>query len=250
MASAIYPSLKGKTVFISGGAAGIGEGFVKAFHAQGSHVAFVDLMHDRGEALAKELGGTVWFKACDVTDTEAYQATIREAAKALGPITVLVNNAAHDERHKLEDVTPDYWDNRLAVNIKHQFFAAQAVVPMMKEAETGSIINMGSTSWKIGQGGMVAYTTSKSGVSGLTRSLARDLGPFNIRCNTLLPGWILTERQMKLWLTPEADKLRETSQCLKRRLYPDDVARVALFLAADDSSACTNQEFIVDGGWT
>lgn len=249
MTSALYPSLKDRTVFVSGGAAGIGEGFVKAFQAQGSRVAFVDISRDRGEALARDLGGTIWFKTCDVTDTGAYQATIRAAAEALGPITVLVNNAAHDERHKLEDVTPEYWDERIAVNIKHQFFAAQAVAPMMKEAGTGSIINLGSTSWKIGQGGMAAYTASKSGISGLTRSLARDLGPYNIRCNTLVPGWIMTERQLTLWLTPEADRMREASQCLKRRLYPDDVARVALFLASDDSSACTNQEFIVDGGW-
>ena len=162
---------------------------------------------------------------------------------------MLINNAAHDERHKLEDVTPDYWDKRIAVNIKHQFFAVQAVAPMMKEAKTGSIINLGSTSWKIGQGGMAAYTASKSGISGLTRSFARDLGPYNIRCNTLLPGWIMTERQIKLWLTPESDKKREESQCLPRRLQPEDVAKVALFLAADDSAACTNQEFIVDGGW-
>lgn len=249
MAGAIYPSLKGKTVFISGGAAGIGEGFVKAFHAQGAHVGFVDLTKEKGEALARELGGKIWFKACDVTDTPAYQAAIAEAAKALGPITALINNAAHDERHKLEDVTPEYWDKRIAVNLKHQFFAVQAVAPMMKEAKTGSIINLGSTSWKIGQGGMAAYTASKSGISGLTRSFARDLGRYNIRCNTLLPGWIMTERQIKLWLTPENDKKREESQCLPRRLQPEDVADMALFLAADDSAACTNQEFIVDGGW-
>jgi len=250
MSGAIYPSLRGKTVFISGGASGIGEGFVEAFHAQGSRVAFVDLAADKGRALAKRLGGDIWFRDCDVTDIPAYQAAIREAADALGPITVLVNNAAHDERHSWEDVTSEYWDNRLAVNVKHQFFAAQAVIPMMKQAGGGSIINLGSTSWKIGQGGMAAYTASKSAVAGLSRSLARDLGPFNIRVNMLLPGWIMTERQLKLWMTPEGEKRLMDSQCLKRRLYPVDIARVALFLASDDSGACTNQEFVADAGWT
>ncbi len=249
MSGAVYPSLKGRTVFITGGAMGIGEGFVEAFHAQGSKVAFVDLADDRAKALIKRLGGGIWYRHCDVTGTAALQDAVRAAGAEVGPITVLVNNAAHDERHKLEDMTPEYWDNRIAVNLKHQFFAAQAVAPMMKQAGGGSIINLGSTSWKLGIGGMAAYTAAKSGVSGLSRSLARDLGQFNIRVNMLLPGWVLTERQIKLWLTPEADKQRVEGQCLDIRLQPHHIASMALFLASDDSAACSNQEFVVDGGW-
>ena len=246
---AIYPSLKGKTVFITGGASGIGAAFVEAFHQQGAKVAFVDIAKEAGEKLAGRLGSDLWFGHCDVTDTPALQAAIATAAKALGPISILINNAAHDERHTFEEMTPDYWDDRIAVNLKHQFFASQAVAPMMKEAGGGAIINLGSTSWMIGLGGMVAYTASKSAVTGLTRSLARDLGPFNIRVNTLLPGWIMTERQLSLWLTPEGEKTLMQSQCLKRKLYPEDMAKVALFLASDEAGACTNQDFIADGGW-
>jgi len=249
MSKAIYPSLKGKTVFITGGAMGIGEAFVEEFSKQGSKVAFVDIAKEAGEKLKARLRDDVWFKPCDVTDIPALQNAIAEAAVAFGPITVLVNNAAHDERHAWDKMTPDYWDERIAVNIKHQFFAAQAVAPMMQKAGGGSIINLGSTSWKIGLGGMAAYTASKSGVTGLTRSLARDLGPDNIRVNTISPGWIMTERQLRLWVTPEGEKEIMKNQCLKRKLHPVDVARVALFLASDESSACTNQDFTVDGGW-
>lgn len=249
MSAAIYPSLKGKTVFITGGAMGIGEAFVEEFSKQGAKVAFVDIAREAGEKLKARLKGDVWFKTCDVTDIPALQGAIAEAAAALGPVTVLVNNAAHDERHAWDKMTPDYWDKRIAINIKHQFFAAQAVIPMMQKAGGGAIINLGSTSWKIGQGGMAAYTASKSGVTGLTRSLARDLGPDNIRVNTISPGWIMTERQLKLWVTPEGEKKIMENQCLKRKLYPIDIARVALFLASDESGACTNQDFTVDGGW-
>jgi NAD(P)-dependent dehydrogenase (short-subunit alcohol dehydrogenase family) len=178
------------------------------------------------------------------------QASIAEAAKALGPITILINNAAHDERHAWDKMTPRYWDERIAVNIKHQFFAAQAVIPMMQKAGGGAIVNMGSTSWKIGLGGMAAYTASKSGITGLTRSLARDLGPDNIRVNTILPGWIMTERQLRLWVTPEGEQEIMKNQCIKRKLYPIDIARMALFLASGEASAITNQDFTVDGGWT
>ena len=246
---AIYPSLKGRTVFITGGASGIGAAFVEAFHQQGCKVAFVDIAKEAGEKLAGRLASDIWFAHCDVTDTPELQAAIKNAAKALGPITILINNAAHDQRHTFEEMTPDYWDDRIAINLKHQFFASQAVAPMMKEAGGGAIINLGSTSWMIGLGGMVAYTASKSAVTGLTRSLARDLGPYNIRVNTLLPGWIMTERQMSLWLTPEGEKTLMQSQCLKRKLYPEDMAKVALFLASDEAGACTNQDFIADGGW-
>ncbi len=249
MSAAIYPSLKGKTVFITGGAMGIGESFVEEFSSQGAKVAFVDIAKDAGEKLKARLKGEVWFKACDVTDIPALQSAIAEAANELGPITILINNAAHDERHAFDEMTPDYWDERIAVNIKHQFFASQAVVPMMRKAGGGAIINMGSTSWKIGLGGMAAYTASKSGVTGLTRSLARDLGPDNIRVNSISPGWIMTERQLKLWVTPEGEQEIMKNQCLKRKLYPIDIARMALFLASDEASACTNQDFTVDGGW-
>jgi NAD(P)-dependent dehydrogenase (short-subunit alcohol dehydrogenase family) len=249
MTGAIYPSLKGKTVFITGGAMGIGEAFVEEFSKQGSKVAFVDIAREAGETLKARLEGDVWFGRCDVTDIEALQASIAEAARILGPITILVNNAAHDERHAWDKMTSEYWDERIAVNIKHQFFAAQAIAPMMQKAGGGSIINLGSTSWKIGLGGMAAYTASKSGVTGLTRSLARDLGLDNVRVNTISPGWIMTERQLRLWMTPEGEKETMKSQCLKRKLYPIDVARVALFLASDEASAITNQDFTVDGGW-
>jgi NAD(P)-dependent dehydrogenase (short-subunit alcohol dehydrogenase family) len=249
MTGAIYPSLKGRTVFITGGASGIGAAFVEAFHGQGCKVGFVDIAKEAGEKLAGRLASDVWFAHCDVTDTPELQAAVKNAANALGPITILINNAAHDQRHTFEEMTPDYWDDRIAVNLKHQFFASQAVAPMMKEAGGGAIINMGSTSWMIGIGGMVAYTASKSAVTGLTRSLARDLGPYNIRVNTLLPGWIMTERQMSLWLTPEGEETLMRSQCLKRKLYPEDMAKVALFLASDEAGACTNQDFIADGGW-
>ena len=162
---------------------------------------------------------------------------------------MLVNNAAHDERHTFDTVTPEYWDDRMAVNLRHQFFAAQAVHPMMKAAGGGSIINFGSVSWMIGQGGMPGYTAAKAAVMGLTRGLARDFGPDNIRVNSIAPGWIMTERQISLWLDEAGERELMQRQCLKRKLYPDDMARIVLFLAADDSSAMTNQTYIADGGW-
>ncbi len=164
-------------------------------------------------------------------------------------MTVLINNAARDDRHKMEDVTPEYWDERFATNLKHQFFSAQAVAPDMIAAGGGSIVNMGSVSWVIGQGGMPCYTTAKSAVQGLTRSLARDLGAHNIRVNSVLPGWIMTERQIEMWLNEDSEAELMARQCLKRKLVPDDIARVVLFFASDDSGACTNQSYIADGGW-
>ncbi|EFL89771.1 SDR family NAD(P)-dependent oxidoreductase [Ahrensia sp. R2A130] len=247
---ASYPSLKDRTVVVSGGGSGIGEQIVRRFAEQGSRVGFLDIAKDASEALVSELGDNVMFQQCDVTDIDALRASLANIADAFGPVTVLVNNAAHDERHKLEDVTPEYWDGRIAVNLKHQFFAAQAVAQGMKEAGHGSIINMGSTSWMVGQGGMAAYTASKSAVLGLTRSLARDLGPYNIRANSIAPGWIMTERQESLWLTEEGEKELMERQCLKRKLVPDDIARPVLFFASDESGACTNQSYVVDGGWT
>jgi D-xylose 1-dehydrogenase len=250
---AVYPSLKNRSVLVTGGGSGIGAQIVRRFCEQGSKVAFIDVDRAASEALVQEITGgdrpAPLFLPCDLRDIAALQSAVAEAAAANGPITALVNNAARDDRHAWDTVTPEFWDERFAVNLRHQFFAAQAVQPMMKEAGGGSIINMGSTSWMVGQGGMAAYTAAKSAVLGLTRSLARDWGPDNIRVNSVAPGWIMTERQQQMWLTPEGEKELMTRQCLKRKLYPDDIARVILFLCADDSSAMTNQSYIVDGGW-
>lgn len=247
--AATYPDLAGKVVLVTGGASGIGAAIVRRFAAQGSRVGFLDIKDGDGQALAAELGGSARYVRADLTDIPALRAGIAQVRDALGPVGVLVNNAAHDERHRTEDVTPEYWDDRVAVNLRHQFFAAQAVLPDMQAAGGGSIINFGSVSWMIGQGGMAAYTACKSAVLGLTRSLARDYGPDNIRVNAIAPGWIMTERQKTLWLTPEGEQELMQRQCLKRGLQPDEIARVALFLASEEASACTNQHYVVDGGW-
>ncbi len=250
---AIYPSLEQRSVFVTGGGSGIGAAIVAAFCEQGAEVAFVDIDVEASNATVaaiEEKGHRPpLFLECDLRDIERLRKSIAEAAEAHGPITVLVNNAARDDRHAIEEVTPEYWRERLALNLDHQFFAAQAVFPMMKEAGGGSIVNMGSVSWMIGQGNMPGYTTAKSAIMGLTRALARDMGPHNIRVTSVAPGWIMTERQIRMWLTPEGEKELMARQCLKRKLYPEDIARVVLFLAADDSSAMTNQTYIVDGGW-
>jgi D-xylose 1-dehydrogenase len=250
---ATYPSLKDRSVFITGGGSGIGAALVRHFAAQGSRVGFVDIALEPSRRLVEEVAGAgdpqPLFIACDLRDIEALRRAIAEVAAAQGPITVLVNNAAHDERHKFDTVTPEYWDDRMAVNLRHQFFAAQAVHPMMKAAGGGSIVNFGSVSWMIGQGGMPGYTAAKAAVMGLTRGLARDFGPDNIRVNSIAPGWIMTERQVSLWLDEAGERELMARQCLKRKLYPDDMARIVLFLAADDSSAMTNQTYIADGGW-
>jgi NAD(P)-dependent dehydrogenase (short-subunit alcohol dehydrogenase family) len=247
--AASYPDLAGKVVLVTGGASGIGEAIVRRFAAQGARVGFLDIKDEEGRALAAELGEAVRYVRADLTDIADLRAAVAAVREALGPITVLVNNAAHDERHRTEDVTPEYWDGRVAVNLRHQFFAAQAVLPDMKAAGGGSIINFGSVSWMAGQGGMAAYTACKSAVLGLTRSLARDFGPDNIRVNAIAPGWIMTRRQRELWLTPEGTAELMQRQCLKRELVPDEIARVVLFLASEEASACTNQHYVVDGGW-
>ena len=248
--AAIYPDLKGKVVVVTGGAGGIGESIVRAFHAQGAKVGFLDIDITRGEKLESELGQGALFVACDLTDVPALRGAVAAVRHAFGPIDVLVNNAAHDERHATLEVTEEYWDGRFAVNLKHQFFAAQAVLADMKATGKGAIVNLGSTSWIIGQGGMAAYTASKSAVLGLTRSLARDFGPFGVRVNAVAPGWIMTERQLELWVTPETEKDIYANQCLKRRLVPDDIARVVVFMCSDEAGAITNQHYVVDGGWT
>jgi NAD(P)-dependent dehydrogenase (short-subunit alcohol dehydrogenase family) len=250
---AIYPSLEGRTVFVTGGATGIGESIVAHFCRPGSKVAFIDINAQAGEKLrsrlAGEAGNAPEFLQCSVTDIDALQAAIRDVQARLGTIRVLVNNAANDDRHSIESVTAQYWDERMAVNLRHQFFAAQAVIPGMKQAGGGSIINFGSLSWKVGMGGMPAYVTAKAAIGGLTRGLARDLGKSNIRVNTVVPGWVMTERQIRLWLDAEGERTMDRMQSLAGRVVPDDLARMVLFLAADDSRMCSAQEFIVDAGW-
>jgi NAD(P)-dependent dehydrogenase (short-subunit alcohol dehydrogenase family) len=251
MDGVVYPDLRGKVVLVTGGGSGIGEAIVRRFVGQGAKTAFIDIQTDPSHALVRDLSGSgaVHFEHADLTDTAALRAAIARIRAALGPVDVLLNNAAHDQRHATLEITPEYWDDRIAVNLKHQFFAAQAVLPDMIAKNAGSIVNFGSTSWMIGQGGMAAYTAAKSAVLGLTRSLARDFGVHNIRVNAIAPGWIMTQRQIDLWLTPESEAELMRRQCLKRKLVPDDIARMAMFLASDQSSACTNQHYIVDGGW-
>lgn len=247
-----YPSLEGRTVAVTGGASGIGASIVRLLHAQAANVAFLDIDERAGEALASALasdGRTALFIACDLTDIDALRRALARTMEELGPIHVLINNAARDDRHAIASVTPERWNAIMASNLNHQFFAAQAVVPAMTQAGGGSIVNMGSISWLIAEGGMPGYLTAKAAIVGLTRALARDLGPHGIRVNCVLPGWTMTERQVSLWLTPEGEAELMRRQCLKRKLMPEDVARLVLFLAADDSAMCTNQSYIVDGGW-
>ena len=247
-----YPSLKDRAVLITGGASGIGASTVAHFVVQGAKVAFIDRDEAAADALLatlKEAGeAEPMFIGCDLTDIDAARDAARRIEQALGPIRVLVNNAARDDRHKLADVTPEYWDDRINVNLRHQFFMAQAVVPGMAAAGGGSIVNLGSTSWYVCTDDLAVYQSAKAGAVGLTRGLARDLGPSKIRVNHVAPGWIMTERQKSLWVTPE--KLNETlgRQCLKETLQPHDVARMIVFLGADDSRMLTAQTFIVDAG--
>jgi NAD(P)-dependent dehydrogenase (short-subunit alcohol dehydrogenase family) len=249
---ATFPSLKGMPVVISGGASGIGETLVREFAAQGSKVGFVDLMKERGEALAAELnaaGGTVRFNQTDITDVAAYQAAIRGFESAHGPALALLNNAANDRRMVWNEVTAESWDWSVAVNLKHSFFAIQAVAPGMIAAGRGSIVNFGSISWMIMLGNLGAYTASKAAMHGMSRSMARDLGPHGIRVNTLVPGWIMTEKQLTTIVGDAENAQIDANQALAGRVYPADIARMALFLAADDSRMITAQDFVVDGGW-
>jgi NAD(P)-dependent dehydrogenase (short-subunit alcohol dehydrogenase family) len=247
-----YPSLKDRAVFITGGASGIGAAEVEAFAAQGARVAFVDIDDGAAAALLERIAASgharPHYAHCDIRDIAALRQAIAAAAAAVGPITVLVNNAARDDRHRWEDVTVEYWDERQAVNLRHQFFAIQAVAPMMRAAGGGSIINFGSISWHTFSGGMPAYTTAKAAVEGLTKGMARDLGADGIRVNCVIPGWVMTERQIRLWLTPEGEANLLRMQCLKHKLAPEDLARMVLWLAADDSRMCTGQLWVVDGG--
>ncbi|WP_127752061.1 SDR family oxidoreductase [Devosia sp. 1566] len=247
-----YPSLAGTPVVISGGASGIGECLVRSFAAQGAKVGFVDIAQTVGDSLAAELvaaGHQVRFTPCDVTDTAAYQAAIAGFAEAHGDALVLVNNAAHDQRHNWSEVTPQYWDDRMGVNLKHSFFAIQAVAPGMQAAGRGSIINTGSISWMIMSPSIPVYETAKAATHGLTRAMARELGKSGIRVNTVVPGWVMTERQLTHWIDPAAEQLIDASQALAGRVYPEDIARMVLFLASEDSAMISAQQFLVDGGW-
>jgi D-xylose 1-dehydrogenase len=251
MTEATYPDLRGKAAVVTGGASGIGEAIVRAFAAQGARVGFVDRDEAAARRLEADLGGAARAAVADLADIAALRATFAGLRAALGPISVLVNNAARDDRHRIEDVTAEYWDERLATNLRHAFFATQAALEDLRTAgPDGAVVNMGSVSWRLAIGGMPAYVTAKAGMEGLTRGLARDLGPAGVRVNTVIPGWIMTDRQRALWVTPEAEADLLKGQCLKRTLEPDDVARVVLFLASRTSGGCTAQSFVVDGGWT
>lgn len=246
-----YPSLNGTVVNITGGASGIGAEMVRAFAAQGSKVGFVDLDEEGSQALATELqgeGATVHFERADLRDIAQLKQAFAGLKAQLGPAAVLVNNAARDDRHSWQDVTSDYYDERIATNLKHMFFAAQAVAPDMIAAGGGAIINLGSNSWWEAAGGFPVYATAKAAVHGLTRTLARDLGEHRIRVNTIVPGWIMTERQKTMWATPEALEKHRQKQCLPDLIEPVYIARMALFLASDDAAMCTANNYMVEAG--
>jgi NAD(P)-dependent dehydrogenase (short-subunit alcohol dehydrogenase family) len=249
---AIYPSLRDRAVLVTGGASGIGASMVEHFVGQNARVAFIDFDAASAKRLIESLGDKACrFVAADLRDIGQLRQAIARLRGEIGkPFTVLVNNAARDDRHGIADVTPEYFDERIATNLRHQFFAAQALRDEMVASGGGSIINMSSISFLMAQGGMPVYLTAKSAVVGLTRALARDLGPHHIRVNAVMPGWIMTERQIKLWLTPEAEANLLRSQCIPEKLYPPDIARMVLWLAADDSRLVTAQNFAVDAGRT
>ena len=249
-----FPSLRGRSVFVTGGGSGIGAAIVSAFAQQGAQVAFVDVAAEASEHLAQAIADAghprPWWRECDVRDVVGLQTTIAEAASALGDFSVLVNNVASDNRHTLESVTPDYYDERMAINERPAFFAIQAVVPGMQRLGAGSVINLGSTGWQTKGAAYPCYAIAKSSVNGLTRGLAKTLGRDRIRINTVSPGWVMTERQIELWVDAEGELEIQRNQCLPDKLRPQDIASMVLFLASDDAAMCTAQEFIVDAGWT
>ena len=248
MSSAIYPSLKGKRVVITGGGSGIGAGLTAGFARQGAEVIFLDIADEDSEALVTQLSADAAiapvYRKCDLMDLSALQAILAE----IGDVDVLVNNAGNDDRHKLADITPAYWDNRIGVNLRHMLFAAQAVAPGMAKRGGGAIINFGSISWHLGLEDLVLYETAKAGIEGMTRALARELGPDDIRVTCVVPGNVKTKRQEK-WYTPEGEAEIVKAQCLKGRLVPDHVASLVLFLASDDAALCTGHEYWIDAGW-
>jgi|TARA_B100000401_G_scaffold58761_1_gene34228 NAD(P)-dependent dehydrogenase (short-subunit alcohol dehydrogenase family) len=249
---ASYPSLENKVVIVTGGASGIGESIVEQFVIQKSKVAFIDIEEKLAknliERINKKYNTKPLFIKCDLKNIFELKDSIQQVKQDLGPISILINNAANDERHNIDDVTSEYWDDRMNINLKHYFFAIQSVYKDMKKLGKGTIVNIGSFSWMKGQGGMPGYTTAKSAIMGLTRTLARDLGIYNIRVNCIVPGWIITDRQKKLWLTPEIEKQQLEDQCIKRMLVPEDISKAVLFFASDQSSGCTAQNYVIDGG--
>lgn len=248
-----YPSLQGKRVFVTGGGSGIGESIVTAFAAQGAQVAFVDIVREPSIALCERIAAAghpaPLFRHCDITDIPALQAVMAELSAVLGDFDVLVNNAANDQRHQAEEVTLDYWNERIAINQRPMFFTCQSVLAGMKRKGGGSIINISSMSWHVKNAGYPVYATTKAAVIGLTRGLARDFGKHGIRVNTVTPGWVMTQRQVDLWLDESGEAEIKRAQCLPGKLMPDDISAMVLFLSADDSAMCTSQEFIVDAGW-
>jgi D-xylose 1-dehydrogenase len=250
---ATYPSLRGQVAFVSGGATGLGAEFVTQLTSQGVRVGYVDVQDDAGNALAETLARRGYpeplYQHCDVRDVAALRDAIAVTGEQLGPVTVLVNNAANDERQSVETLSVPAWDDFLQINLRHHFFATQAVVPMMRKAGLGSVVNLGSISAHIDVTDLPVYITAKAGIEGLTRTLACELGPFGIRVNCVIPGWVMTERQLARWVTPEAEASIQRNQCLPQKLHPADVARLVLWLAAEDSRSCTAQRWIVDGGW-
>jgi NAD(P)-dependent dehydrogenase (short-subunit alcohol dehydrogenase family) len=249
---AIYPSLRDRVVIVTGGASGIGEAMVAAFADQGAKVRFLDIQDEAAAALAGRHGDSrhaPLYCHCDLTDIAALQQAIDQIVAECGTVDVLVNNAGNDTRHTVSEVTPEFWDRTIALNLKHQFFAAQAVIPVMQRARQGSIINMSSISWVIPSVGLPVYVTAKAAIVGMTKTLAHEVGRDNVRVNAIMPGGIHTERQKRLWFTEEyvAEMLRH--QALKRAILPEEVARLALFLAADDSAAITSQSYVIDAGW-
>lgn len=247
--SATYPSLAGRCVFVTGGASGIGAALVEAFHGQGARVAFIDRAEDAGMALAARLAGS-WFAVCDVTDATALQAALAQAAEALRPIDILVNNVADDTRHVAAETSAQAWRARLAVNLDPTFIAATAVQPAMAARGGGVILNLSSINALLGPGGMPAYVAAKGAVNALTKALAREWGADGVRVNAISPGWVVTERQLDLWLTPQAEAAWMEQTALKRRILPQDVAALALFLASDEAQAITGQNLVIDGGRT
>ncbi len=247
---AVFPDLKGRSVFISGGGSGIGAALTEGFVAQGAKVAFVQRSDATSfcDEVAARQGARPFFIPCDITDTDAFQAAIGRAAEAHGPVTVLVNNAANDQRHAMEGYTASDWDAAMAVNLRHHYFAVQAVVPGMRAAGGGAIVNVSSIAYMLGVPGMTAYATAKAAIAGLTRSLARELGPDGIRVNALMPGMVVTERQLDLWLTPEGMAAFLERQCLKEHLTPGDMVGGTLFLASAASRMMTGQALVIDGG--